>query len=541
MNQINKQKKKAMYVSVFASILVILRIIAITNIIGDEGSGFYAAAYEIYSIAFIIASFCFTQTVAKMVAARLSRGQVRNAHKVFICSLLLCTTFGILSFLLLEVSSGFLLNSFMLQGKSIFALQWLAPTLLFVGISGCIRGYLKGIGSTLLVAISQVSEQIIIWILSIIGAKYFFQYGIKVGTLLKDDSYGAAYGAAGSMLGISAGSLIILIILLILYRSKRTMINKMIAKDGTIKDESYSQVFRVLLVSTIPVILSTVLFSIHTLIDQRIFNQAMIITKYSGSSTLQFGIFYGKFRVMILISIILFVEYQSLVAPTIHKMMNSGDQKLAKDFIKDKILSNLRLSIPIAVGIAILAKPLIAVLYKGNVTTAVTLLQSGSILIVLYSIISISSGVLQGLNKQLLFTVNLLIALIVHILCLIFMLNKLNMNIEAVVYSWIIFAVFIIILNAYVISKYLKYRQEWKISFSLPSISAAIMGFIMYFTVRLLNDQLGNIGVILLSIILGVLTYWISLIALKGISQRELVGVPGGKIILTIAKLIRIM
>lgn len=541
MNQNHKQKKRAVYAGVFASILSVLRIIAISNIIGDEGSGFYAAAYEIYSISFIIASFCFAQTVSKMIAVRLNRGQARNAQKVFISSILLCIVGGILSCLLLEVLANFLTNTFLLQGKSIFALKWLAPTILFVGISGCIRGYFKGIGATVLVAISQISEQIIIWIICIFGTKYFYNYGLKVGTLLKDDSYGAAYGAAGAMIGITAGSLISLLILLILYRSKRSMLHKMIAKDATIKDESYSQVFRVLFISTLPFILSSVLFSLPTLIDQRIFYHGMIGTSGAVTSTLQFGIFYGKFRVFILIAIILSSELQSLVGPTIHKMLTNGEQKLAKDFVKDKMLTNLRLSIPGSVAIAILAELIISLLYKGNVTTAVMLLQRGAILIVLYSVITITIGVLQGAGKQLMVITNLLISLIVHMISLIFMLNYLNMNIEAVVYSWIIFAGLIVILNGFIILKHLRYRQEWKLSVILPVISSGIMGFIMVFIVQLLSDSLGKIGTIIISLLLGIFVYLVSLIALKGINQRELSILPGGRVMIKLAKIIRIM
>lgn len=541
MNQNYKQKKRILQASVFASVLSILRIIVIINMIGDEGGGIYAAAYELYSISIIIASFCLTQTVSKMITARLSRGQVRNAHKVFTISLLFCILTGILCSILLEVLANSLTSTFLLQGNSVIALKWLAPTILFAGISGCIKGYLKGVGETALVVILQITEQIIIWVLSILGAQYFYKYGLKVGILLKDTSYGAVYGAAGSMLGITVGSFLSLIILIVMYKNKYSMIHKMIAKDATIKDESHSQVFQVIFFTTIPIIISSILFSIPTLIDQRIFNKIRIEAEGAATSTAQFGIFYGKFRVFIVLAIIIFIEIHSTVAPTISRMLSSGEQKLVKDFLKNKIMISMRACIPYSVVATLLAKLFIPILYKGNVDTAVMLLQRGSILIILYSLIIITIGVLQGLGKQLVVMIHLLLSFLIHIVPLVFMLKKLQMNIEAVVYSWIILAVIVVILNMLSIGKHLKYRQEWKKSFIIPTIASTIMGIFIILLIYLLNDTLGNVGTIIASVLFGNFIYWIVLIALKGINQKELSKVTGGRLLFKIAKIIRIM
>ncbi len=48
--------------------------IPLANYIGDEGNGYYSAAYNIYSIMLILSSYSLPVAVSKMVSARLARG-----------------------------------------------------------------------------------------------------------------------------------------------------------------------------------------------------------------------------------------------------------------------------------------------------------------------------------------------------------------------------------------------------------------------------------------------------------------------------------
>ena len=75
----------------------IVRRIPLTNIIGDVGNGYYAAAYELYAIILLLSSYSLPLAVSKMVAARVSRGQYKNAKKIFKASLVFATISGGLS------------------------------------------------------------------------------------------------------------------------------------------------------------------------------------------------------------------------------------------------------------------------------------------------------------------------------------------------------------------------------------------------------------------------------------------------------------
>ena len=70
--------------SILAAAGIIVRLIGmlyripLANYIGDEGNGYYSAAYNIYSILLILSSYSLPVAVSKMVSARLAKNQYRS-------------------------------------------------------------------------------------------------------------------------------------------------------------------------------------------------------------------------------------------------------------------------------------------------------------------------------------------------------------------------------------------------------------------------------------------------------------------------------
>jgi len=86
-----KGKRESNFVvqgSILAVAGIIVRLIGIlyrvpmTNIIGDEGMGYYSTAFNVYNIMLILSSYSLPLAVSKMVSARMAKGQYRNAVRV---------------------------------------------------------------------------------------------------------------------------------------------------------------------------------------------------------------------------------------------------------------------------------------------------------------------------------------------------------------------------------------------------------------------------------------------------------------------------
>ena len=75
----------------------------------------------------------------------------------------------------------------------------------------------------------------------------------------------------------------------------------------------------------------------------------------------------------------------------------------------------------------------------------------------------------------------------------------------------------------------------------IPAIASAVMGGVIWLINLLLSKVAGNVLTVILGIIIGMIVYFITLILLKGINERDLRSMPGGRTVLSIAKMFRLM
>ena len=132
-----KRRKKETDFVVQGSILavagIIVRLIGIlyrvpmTNIIGDEGMGYYSTAFNVYNIMLILSSYSLPLAVSKMVAGRMARGQYRNALRVFKAALLYATVAGGLACFITWHFADFFADSVFNTPFCIYALKTLPP------------------------------------------------------------------------------------------------------------------------------------------------------------------------------------------------------------------------------------------------------------------------------------------------------------------------------------------------------------------------------------------------------------------------------
>lgn len=546
----NKKKSKSNFIvqggilaiaGVIVRIIGLIKRIPLTNIIGDRGNGYYAAAYEVYAIILLISSYSLPLAVSKLVAARVSKGQFRNANRIFRGALAFALVAGGAACIFVFFFADFLASSIMLEPMSAMALRVLAPTLLIVAVMGVLRGYFQGLGTMMPTAVSQILEQIILVIVSLVGASVLFGYGEKVGALLQNDNYSYAYGAAGGTLGTGVGALFGLLFLLFVFFAYQNIFKRQIHRDNTKNVETYSQIFRILVWTIVPVILSTAVYNVSNVIDQRIYNQVMISKGMESIKSDYWGIFSGKYRVLTNVPIALANAMCASVIPTLTAAVKKGDYKQARDKTSMVIRFTMIITIPCAVGLSVLAEPIINLLFSGDAAMAAGMLHVGTISVVFYSLSTLTNGILQGINRMKIPVRNAFISLIIHIGALYVMLEFMDLNIYAVVYANVLFSFLMCMLNNLSIRKYMKYRQEWVKTFAIPAGASAIMGLIIFLLYQGIAPLIGNTASVGIAIAVGVVVYFVLLIVLRGVDERELQSIPGGHLIIKAAKLMKMM
>ena len=496
--------------------------IPVTNIIGPKGNGYYAAAYQIYTIMLLISSYSLPLAVSKLVSARIGAGEYKNADRIFRGAFRFAACTGGFVCLLILIGADFFATHLMSESMSGIALKVFAPTLLTVALMGVIRGYFQGMGTMIPTAVSQIVEQIVNAVVSILAAKYLFDYGLRVGALLQNDNYSAAYGAAGSSLGTGAGALAGFILLsAMLLRESRTLKKKQKLEMAR-RAEPYSDIMRILLLTIVPVILSTAVYNIGELLSNSVFNRIMMLKGFGDTKSYTWGVYSGEYKVLLNVPIALSNAMCSSVVPALTACMAVRDLKGARRKISQVMRFMMILAFPCAVGLGVLARPIMAMLFKDGYDLAAKLMHLGCINIILYSISTLSNGILQGINKMNIPVRNAVISLMLQMGVLIALLNFTDLGIRSVIIANFCFALFMSILNHMAIRKYIRYRQETFRTFVMPGICTAIMALVVFVVSKIMDLVSGNIANVMISMIVGGLVYCYLVIKLRVISVSEL-------------------
>ena len=502
---------------IITRIIGIVYRIPVANILGTEGQGFYATAFSIYNIALLLTSYSLPLAVSKLISARVSKGERKNAMRIFKGALWFAFIVGSAVACIVFFFSDFIAKTIMSMAPSAYALRVLAPGLLIVAVMGVLRGFFQGMGTMMPTAISQILEQIVNAVVSIIGASYLLEMGKKAAEKANNDSVAYAYGAAGGTLGTVCGALFGLLFLLFVMKIYSPTIKKQLKRDHSKKRESYREIYMILLMTIAPVILSTAIYNISETIDIGMFGSIMAAQGHSLKERSDLlGRFSSHYNVLINIPLAVANALGASLIPSLTAAVAVGNKKQIHSKIAMAIRFSMMIAIPSFVGFLVLANPILALLFNGNIDISANMLRLGAITVVFYCMSTVTNAILQGLNKMTIPVKHGAISLGIHLVGLLIMLVIFKMGIYAVVASNIIFSLSMCILNARSLKHDAGYRQEVKNTFLIPSIASIVMGgaaFVIYFLCNLVISQ--NVAVII-ALIVAVLIYAVSLLKLAG-------------------------
>ena len=244
-------------------------------------------------------------------------------------------------------------------------------------------------------ALSQIFEQIVNAVVSVWAAYAFVTSSPSL-------SQTASRGAAGGTVGTLAGAATALLLLVVVYALYRPTVMRQIRRDRTEVEESGGQVFRILLLTILPVILSQTVYQLGNTADDLIFGNIMQAKGMAATavSSLQ-GVFNSQYVLLINVPVAIASAMAASVIPSIVASQTLGDHREVCRKADSVIKFNTVIVLPCAVGLAVLARPIITLLFPSLVTyrdLAVRLLEVGSSAAVFYVLSTITSAILQGLG-----------------------------------------------------------------------------------------------------------------------------------------------
>lgn len=511
--------------------------IPLTNILGEEGQGYYGSAFSIYNIALLLTSYSLPLAVSKLVSARVAKKEQKNAFRIFKGALLFALVVGFCVFLVIFVFAEQIAENVMSLRLSAYALRVLAPGLLIVAVMGVVRGFFQGLGTMVPTAISQILEQIVNAVISIIGASYLLKMGQEVAGSGEGSSISYAYGAAGGTLGTVCGALFGLLFLAFLFYLYYPRFRRKMRHDRTIQTESYSEIYRVLLLTIAPVILSTAIYNISETIDISVFSNVMNAQGLTEQEVAAYlGRFTGHYNVLINIPLAVANSLGASLIPSLTAAVSSGTKRQVHEKIGMVIRFSMLIAIPSCAGFLALAKPILSLLFSGDMTISAQMLQLGAITVVFYCMSTVTNAILQGINRMTTPVRHGAISLVLHLVALYIMLAGFKWGIYALVAGNIVFSLSMCILNAVSLRRYIGYRQEIRRTFLLPIIAAALMSVVALLVYTAAVLVLPQAVSTLLALMLAVVVYAVMLLRLGALLPEEILAIPKGDKILSLCQ-----
>ncbi|MCI9682583.1 MAG: polysaccharide biosynthesis protein [Lachnospiraceae bacterium] len=531
--------------SILSRLIGMLYRLPVTNIITDHGNDYYSAAYEIYNIILLISSYSLPLAVSKLISAKAALGQYRNARRIFQGALYMALAVGLLGSIVTYLGAGFFTGKLLNTPESELSLKILALAVFFLAVMGVLRGFFQGMGSMMPTAVSQIIEQVFNAVVSIAAAGILFEYGLSLDQKagIADGRSGPIYGAAGSTLGTSMGAMAGLLFLIVVMLMYRRVFRRQIRRDRTDSVESYGTILKLLVLTIVPVILSTAVYNISSILDQGIFKYLMLEIQKVEKSTVEvyWGIYVGKYKLLTNVPIAVASALSASTIPALTRARMEGNRKEMRRKTDGAIRMVMFVCIPSAFGLTALAEPILRLLSWNSDPIAAKLFIAGSAAVIFYGLSTLTNGILQGIDRMHIPVRNALISLALHLALLVVLVQVFKLHIYGVVISYLFFAVMMCILNGLAIRKYLRYRQEMVRTFLIPLVSSAIMGLSCWLAYTPLEDLIGFRMAAVVCIVLAVFIYGFFLLLLRGITEPEIKALPKGHMLARVLKKLHLL
>ncbi len=537
-NDLLRQGSILAVAGILVRLIGILYRIPMSNLLGDAGNGIYSVAYGIYSVTLTLASSSLPLAVSKLIAQRSIQKQHKNAYRLFRVALTFSLAVGAAAALFLFFGADFLESLYARQGLA-KPLRIVAPTVLVMSALGILRGFFQGKNTMLPTAISQLLEQIVNALVSIAAISWMMK-------AFAESDQQSAYGAAGGIMGTLAGALTALLFLIFIFYVCRPHLFRQIRHDVHGSTETVPDILKALMVTVVPVILSQTVYQIGFTLDDLIFGNLMATKGIDNNtiSSLQ-GVFNSQYNILINAPVAVATAMASSTIPSIAASTAAGNQNEIRRKVRGVIKFNMAVAIPAAVGLAVLARPILTLLFPSLTQyrdLAANLLIYGSSAVVFFALSTITSAVLQSVNQMRLPVIHGAISLVLHVLILYSLLKYTDLGIYALIVGNVSFPIVICALNWRSVGTALSYRQEVQKTFLIPLISSAIMGLAAKGVYSLLFSWTEkNTLSVAIAVLTAILVYGFCLLRFYCFSRQELYDLPFGGRIVRLAQRMRLL
>ena len=491
--------------------------IPLANTIGLIGTSYYDTAYPYYSWLLVISSSGLPTAISKMVSERVTLGDYRGAHRVFTTAMQILCCIGLLTSILMFFGSDYIARLHMLP-EAAYCFKALAPALFFVALMCAYRGYMQGMQQMVPTAISQVVEQV--------GK---LAVGLTLAFMLLDA--GPEYAAMGALIGVTVSELLALIYVMLSYRRRWPKIRARL--ERSVRREAEPVAGRLIAIA-LPITIGASISPLASVVDSALIIRILLKLGYA-KETAQTAFSLMRTNVATLTNMpgVLTMALAMSLVPAISAFSAKRDHAGIQDTARLGLKLALIIGLPCAVGLFVLASPILSMLYpnltEGELTLAVDLMHTSSIGVIFLSLVQSMTGVIQGMGKPNVPVFNLFIGFVLKVASLLALMNIPQINIQGAAVSTVVCYAFAGIADTIYVIRRAKLRLGLVDVLLKPVLSSGVMGFVVFMIYSFMQEMEHQVLPTLAAVAVGVFAYGVMAIYFRFFSREELAYIPGGQ------------
>ncbi len=518
--------------------------IVITNIdgFGDEGLGFYTVGFQIYTLLLAISSVGIPNAVSKMTSERIAIGDRRGAHKIFRTALVLFSLIGIAAAAALFFGADlFARYAIKIEGSQ-YVMRALSPSLFFVCVSSVIRGYFTGMKNMRATSNSQVIEQILKCILTIVFV--YASVGLAPEIM-----------ASWANFATSVATVLSLLYLVYFYYKRKSGIDEKIRNsDGEELSVSGRRLMLSILMLSIPISLGSIITAVNRVIDTATVSRgieaafASLIPPHGSAEAVvnptaeqltkevaRLSGLLSKSDILYNMPLAVNFAFATVLVPYVASALKVKNYSEAAEKINYSLLVSILIILPCAIGLIVLAQPVYNIIYF-SAPEGYDLLRLVSVSLIFAALAQTMTGSLQGIGKVYVPAISLLFGCAAKIILNILLIRIPQINIYGAAISSIACQFISCAICFVVLKRNCKLKIPPAKFIVKPLASGAVMGASALSAYKLIMTALGtgfiaNLAATIIAIAVAAAVYFLMVFALKILSPDEVKQLPaGGKI-----------
>ena len=492
--------------------------IPLNAIIGEQGFGYFNTAYDVYNVLLMISTTGLPVAVSRMISQAQALENYAQIRKIYSVSMKVFLTIGVIGTLVMLVFCKPLSVMVTTNENSWAAIAALSPCVLLICIVSAHRGFFQGQGNMVPTSVSQVIEAVVKLVV-----------GMGAAVLLLRSTGSVSLAAGGAILGVTASCLISVVYLFIVFRKHFQRLPR--SKD---KPWSYQETVKALLLIAIPITLGSACLQIITALASKIYMGRLLASGISQRSADTMRGIHVMTQTIFNMPCAFITPITVSIIPAITAQLTTGDHADARKTEESAARITGLIAIPCAIGLAVLARPITALLggYTGEkLDLAARLMTILGICVSFNAVVLVTTAIMQAHGNVILPVVNMALAGGIRLLSVYILARNPKIGIVGAPISNLMCYVLIFLLNLLSIHHLYNDAPQILPNVLRPLLSGLLMGACAYGCYQaMLTAHIGSrLLLCAVPVSVGAIVYLAAVIFLKVLRKEDCMLLPKGE------------